>query len=300
MQLSPIIVFAYKRPNELMQTLTSLKANYLSAQSDLYIFVDGPKRPEDKEKVEAVKQIVDKIDGFKNIYRAYSEKNHGLASSVIKGVSEVIEKHGTVIVLEDDLITSPNFLDYMNKCLKEYGENRKVFSITGYSFPFSRPENYNYDAYFFPRTGSWGWATWRDRWEKVDWSVLDYERFIKDPDQRRDFNFGGIDRVRMLKRQQNGEVDSWAIRFCYSQFKNQALTVHPAISKVQNIGFYTNDGTHTNVYNRYTTVLDSGESTEFCLPKDLSLNLHYVKQFQSRFHLLLRAWNKLKTISGMR
>ncbi|RIV23425.1 glycosyltransferase [Fibrisoma montanum] len=299
-KLAPIVLFAYKRPAELEQTIAALKDNHLAKESELYVFVDGPKRPEDLPKVTAVRQLVSNLSGFKAVNVTISDKNRGLARSVIEGVTHVLNKHRQVIVLEDDLITSPNFLNYMNQCLQHYIHNKTIFSITGYSFPFRKPVDYTYDAYFFPRTGSWGWATWADRWQLVDWNVSDFDQFMRDPVQRRAFNQGGDDRVRMLQRQQNGEMDSWAIRFCYSQFKNKALTVYPTISKVNNIGFYTNDATNTNVFNRYTTVVDKGEQHMFALPDAISLHPQLVAQFRNRFSLSVRIWNRLKTYAGMR
>ncbi|WP_332367823.1 hypothetical protein [Spirosoma telluris] len=154
---APIVLFAFKRPNELQQTLTALQANYLADQSDLYVFVDGPRpgRTEELAKVEAVREVVDKLTGFRRIHRVYREQNTGCANSIIAGVTAVLQKHKSVIVLEDDIVTSRNFLDYMNQCLERYADTSTVFSIGGYTFPFPRPAGYESDVYFFGRTCAW-------------------------------------------------------------------------------------------------------------------------------------------------
>jgi len=297
--LAPIALFAYKRPDEVRQVLEALQANHLAADSELYIFSDGPRSPADADKVEAVRAVLDTATGFRAVHRQYAETNNGLAKSIITNVTALLEKYRSVIVLEDDLLTSPNFLDYMNQCLQRYQGNPQVFSITGYSFPIDRPISYLADAYAFPRTGSWGWATWSDRWQQADWAVSDYTAFRADPVRQQQFNQGGSDRVRMLRRQQEGEINSWAIRWCYSQFKAGGFTIYPTESKIQNIGFST-ESTNTNVFNRYRTRLDTGAQRTFMLPDNIEPTAYYTRQIQHQFSLRVRLFNRLKTYAGLR
>lgn len=231
---APIILFGFKRPYELGLTIDALKANYLAAESDLYVFVDAATKPADVPKVAQVRELLDGVTGFKTIYRHYAETNIGCADSIIRGITHVLSRHPSAIIVEDDLITTPNFLDYMNQCLDFYANKPKVYSIAGYTFPFQRPAGYAFDSYFVPRHSPWGWATWADRWQSIDWTVADYEDFKQDKERQKAFMQGGADLVRMLRRQIEGEIDAWDIRFCYSRFKANGLTIYPTISKVQN------------------------------------------------------------------
>jgi hypothetical protein len=295
-QIAPIALFAYKRPDELRRTLTDLQANYLAPETELYVFVDGPKNPPDLPKVEAVRAIIDSVTGFKAVHRYYADKNCGLASSIIAGVSRVMSVHGQAIVLEDDLLTSRNFLDYMNQCLREYKANKRVFSVSAYSFPFKKPDTYQYDGYMIQRPNSWGWATWADRWEKADWLVSDYKVFEKDDVAKKGFKQGGADLIGMLHKQQNKIIDSWYIRWCYSQYKSNGLTIYPVMSKIQNIGF-NEEATNTNIFNRYRTQVDEGLTRKFCLPVDAQSTPYYHRLNLNEYSLGVRLYNRIKTYS---
>lgn len=296
---APIVLFAYKRPAELKVTVQALRANYLASESDLYIFVDAPKRSTDASKVAEVHQILDELTGFRSIYRDYAKTNIGCADSIIRGISYVLERHPTAIVVEDDIVTSPNFLDYMNQCLRHYADKPKVYSISGYTMPFQRPPGYASDVYFIPRHSPWGWATWADRWHAVDWAMTDYPAFTTDRQQQKAFNQGGSDLVQMLRDQMEGRADAWDIRFCYNRFKADALSVYPLVSKVQNIGF-GEEATHTNIYNRYKTPLDDGSKRHFQLADDVVITDAYHRQTLDRYSVATRIFNKLKTYAGMR
>lgn len=292
--VAPIVLFAYKRPNEFAKTVRCLQQNELAPESELYIFVDGPKRPDDVRKVEETKAIAEAVTGFKQIKRMYAARNQGLANSVINGVTQVIRQHGSVIVLEDDLLTSRNFLSFMNQCLTAYAQQKQIFSVTGFSFPFDKPDGYTDDIYLFPRTGSWGWATWQDRWDTADWSVSDYDAFMQDKDRKAQFSSGGSDRVRMLRRWKQQQIDSWAIRWCYAQARVNGLTVYPTQSKIQNIGFSA-DSTHTNVYNRFRTTLDTGDQQVFRLPEHPVVSGYYLEQLKWQYSIPVRILNRLRT-----
>ncbi|GAB3893332.1 glycosyltransferase family protein [Spirosoma agri] len=294
---APVILFAFKRAHELQRTLAALQANYLAAQTELYVFVDGPRYAHEVGKVEAVRAVVDTIRGFKTIHRFYSRSNIGCADSIIAGVTQILQHHSTVIVLEDDIVTTPNFLNFMNQCLGHYAGVPNVFSIGGYTFPFRQPDDYAVDGYFFPRTCAWGWAIWADRWQGVDWALTDFDDFMADPIARRQFNAGGSDRVRMLQRAKSREIDAWDIRLCYSAFKAGGLTIYPTVSKVLNIGIDSPDSTTEIVYDRYRPVLDSGQQTQFTLPKQVQPHPTYDRRFRWKFSVPVRAWNKLLTYS---
>ncbi|SOD78849.1 glycosyltransferase family protein [Spirosoma fluviale] len=294
---APVVLFAFKRPHELKQTLVALCANRLASETDLYVFVDGPRRDDEVAKVKAVHTIVDSITGFKSVHRMYSETNIGCANSIIAGVTKVLTQHPAVIVLEDDIVTTPNFLDFMNQSLAQYADSVDVFSVGGYTFPFKRPAGYTADGYFFQRTCAWGWAIWADRWQQVDWELADFEEFINNPQARKQFNAGGSDRVRMLKRARNLAIDAWDIRLCYNEFKVGGYTIYPTVSKTVNIGVDSPDSTTEVVYDRYKPVLDDGLQYQFNLPQQVQVHSHYGRQFRWKFSIPVRAYNKLLTYS---
>ena len=244
--LSPIVLFVYKRPWHTQQTIEALKQNQLADQSELFIFSDAAKSDKDKESVNAIRQYIDSIEGFKSVTIYKSEHNQGLAKSVISGVSKVLNAYGKAIVLEDDLITSPYFLNYMNRVLNIYQNQQQIFSISGFNYPtevFTLPHYYEYDVYLNYRSCSWGWATWKNRWDKADWKVSDYKKFIGSRRAKKSFNRGGDDLTDMLKDAMNGVTDSWALRWAYTHYKYNAYTVYPRFSYISNIGF-DDSGTH--------------------------------------------------------
>ncbi len=293
-QNAPILLFCYKRLDSLQQTVSALKKCVFASESELYVFSDGAKAEKDKQPVEEVRAFIKDITGFKKVIIKESERNRGLASSIIEGVTDVLKFSERVIVLEDDLIVSTNFLAYMNQGLEYYTNHSKVYSIAGYTIPMKVPGGYPYDVYFLPRASSWGWATWKNKWEDIDWSVSDFAEFSSNKESIRQFNKGGSDMFAMLKKQMNGEIDSWAIRWCYHQYKTQTYSAFPVSSMVQNIGF-TSDATNTYVYNRYQTTLDSGSALKFNFPDDIELNPFFLAQFQHFYSKYARAVSKIKT-----
>lgn len=298
--IAPIALFAYKRPAELKKTLAALQANHLASESDLYVFVDGPRSDKDVTKVEQVRQLVQEITGFKQVYRFINGYNIGCADSIIKGVSQVLQNSPTVIVVEDDIVTTPNFLDFINQSLNYYAHDERVFSIGGYTFPFKKPDGYQADGYFFGRHCAWGWGIWADRWKQIDWEIKDFKQFMNDSEQRRAFNRAGKDMVRMLRKTMEGELDAWDIRVCYNIFKKGKQTLYPTVSKVENIGFYSADGMNTNVYNRFKTVLDLGNKRKFLFTNQVNEEDLFVQQFRRKYSLRVRILARLLTYAGIR
>ena len=296
---APILFFAFKRPIETQAALRALQANHLASQSDLYVFVDAPRRPSDEDKVAEVHNVLDAATGFRTIHRDYAKANIGCADSIIRGVSMVLAQHPSAIIVEDDLVTAPNFLDFMNQCLVKYERNRRIYSVAGYTLPFERPSGYTADAYAIQRHSPWGWGTWADRWQSIDWDMTDYPAFAKDPKQQKAFKQGGSDLVGMLRDQMEGRSDAWDIRFCYNRFKGDGLSVYPTTSKVQNIGF-GEDATHTDIFNRYKTVLDDGSQRIFDLPDLSQTTDYYHRRTLRHYSVPVRIYNRLKTIAGMR
>lgn len=281
MNLAPIVLFVYNRPKHTQRTINALKRNDLAKESELFIFSDGEKNQEDKQKVQEVRGIIKNSNGFKNIEIYESKINKGLANSVIDGVTKIINEYGRVIVLEDDLITSKIFLNYMNEALNFYEDNKNIWSISGYNLPIKIPEDYDCDVYLAYRANSWGWGTWKDRWINIDWEIKDFDEFIYDKSKQKLFNRGGSDMSRMLKNQMNGQIDSWAIRWCYNQFKANSYTIYPVKSKVKNIGM-DGSGEHCGFSDKYDVTLDD-EDYDVEFSRELELNNEILQNFKQHY-----------------
>ncbi|MEJ7683897.1 MAG: hypothetical protein WKG06_39770 [Segetibacter sp.] len=177
--LAPILLFTYKRLDTLKSSVAALQQNYHASESELFIFSDAAKTPHDEIEIANVRSFIKNINGFKNVSIIEANKNRGLANSIISGVTQIIQEYEKVIVLEDDLVTSPNFLNYMNQALSAYKDNLRVFSIAGYTIPVTILNDYQFDTYFLPRASSWGWATWKNRWVGIDWKMSTFMQLKK-------------------------------------------------------------------------------------------------------------------------
>ena len=292
MRYAPIIIFAFNRLDSLKNSIASLLYNLESADSDLFVFVDGAREQKDgeKEKVRAVQEYVKSISGFKSLNYTFSPENKGLGASIIAGVTEVISKYGRAIVLEDDLLVQPNFLAFINQGLEKYQYEGKIFSICGYTNKISVPCTYFEDAYVCTRSSSWGWATWADRWNSVDWVL---EPFAQYESQKSAFNkWGGSDCFGMLKGWHEGRNKSWAIRFCFSQFLQDKLSVFPVKSLVSNDGF-DGSGTNCKKWSRFEFELEKSGKKNFEWPNSMKMNKRIAKRALSYNSLTIRAFSKI-------
>ena len=246
---APIILFSYNRPQYLRVTLEALSKNYEAQFSTLYIYCDGPKpnaSDEDLRKINEVRTIAKSRKWCLENIIIEREKNMGLSKSVIAGITELLDKQDKVIVLEDDLETSPYFLNYMNTALEVYKNEENVISIVGFNYPLAF-ENLEKETYFIKNADCFGWATWKRGWAffEADASVL-IEK-IESNNATKEFNFNNnYPFMKMLKSVTLGKVDSWAIRWYASSFVNRKLTLFPKRSLVRNIG---NMGTHIKADN---------------------------------------------------
>jgi len=281
--LAPVVIFVYARPEHTIKTVESLAKNMFADETDVYIFSDGAKSERVQPAVDAVRAYIDTLGQrmlFKSVTVTKTGKNNGLANSVITGVTEVIRKHGKVIVVEDDLISSLDFLQYMNCALDFYRSDIRIWSICGYTFRIQFPRDYTADVYLSYRGGSWGWATWLDRWHTVDWQVKDYHEFRASKRRRTQFNRGGRDMCEMMDNQMRGIIDSWAIRWCYAQSKRDMLTVYPRTSRIANIGL-DGSGTHSGVAPEFVVSLQADiKPVHF---EAVQLDERIVSQFCDRF-----------------
>lgn len=295
--LAPIILFAFNRMHPLQRLIESLKKNPLAKDSDLIIFVDGCRNQKDEIAVNEVRNYVNKIDaGFKTITIHISHSNKGLSQSIISGVSAVIQEYGKAIILEDDLICTPNFLAFMNQGLECYKDNHHIFSICGYGLKIKRPRDYMHEVYLYGRSSSWGWATWADRWKQVDWEITDWDSFHQDKQKQQEFNKNGSDMYTMLKAYMEGRNNSWAIRFCYTQFKLKKYAVCPIFSKIDNEGF-GEQATHCKQsYSRFKIDIDKSNKQFFNFPKKIEPNKPIEKECYKYHSISSRVYSKLRLL----
>lgn len=275
--LAPIIVFNYNRADHSIRTWEALSKNVYAKDSELFLYCDGPKANATEEQRNKVTEVhaaalqyaeVAKKQGlYKDVHVVCAEQNKGLANSIIGGVTDVINKYDRVIVLEDDLLTSPYFLKYMNEALDFYKSRPGVMSISANRPPVNKmtiPADYPYDVFASLRSYSTGWATWKDRLNRVDWSMDYLNDFLSRPEQVEAFNRGGDDMTEMLCMQRDGKIDSWAIRFSFAHFKEHCVAILPCVPYVDNIGF---DGTGihsgTNELDFRNDILQAPENPRF-------------------------------------
>ncbi|CDF22507.1 putative uncharacterized protein [Prevotella sp. CAG:617] len=246
--LAPILLFAYNRPRHLQHTVEALAHNPLAQESELFVFSDGARTEDDREDVELVRSYIHTIEGFKTVHRIERDRNYGLAANIIDGVTDIVNRYGRVIVLEDDLVTAPGFLQFMNDALDTYADEPRVGHIQAYDFTQNPrlPE-----TFLIKFTGSWGWATWQRAWQHFnpDGQYLLNELHRRHLTRRFDFN-GKYGFTRMLRHQVEGKNNSWAIRWNASLFLQDILSLNVGRSLVQNEGF-DGSGTHCGADHLY-------------------------------------------------
>ncbi len=278
---APVALFVYNRLDTLQETLKSLQADPLASSSDLHVFSDGPKSQEDAAKVEAVRAFLKTVSGFRSVAVHEKPANAGLAGSIIAGVSEMTDKFGRVIVLEDDLVCSPHLLKFMNDALDLYESTPEVISVCAYTHPLGveLPE-----TFLLPGADCWGWATWKDRWTLFNPDGAELLRLLKSRRLLKTFNYNSspiISNTSALKAQIAGRNNSWAIRWHASAVLNERLSLFPGRSLVVNIGC----GSGTNCKLKHDCFTGELSKTPV-VPKLLPLAYdRRILKTVSRFHL---------------
>ena len=248
MKNAPIAFFCFNRADKTKIVLEALLLNDLAQDSEIFIFCDGPRNIKDLAAIKSVREVVDSLSGFKKIHVTKREVNHGSQFSIIFGIQSVLENHDSVIVVEDDIIAAKDFLNFTNRSLDFYQGEKDVWCVSGFNYPknlIKFPENYSDDVFFVQgKSSSWGWGTWRDRWQKIDFEIKDYAEFAKNKKLIKAFNRAGGNMFDMLRLQKENRINAWDIQMSYSMFKNSGYTVHSSKPLTKNIGF-DSSGTHT-------------------------------------------------------
>ncbi len=275
--LAPIALFTYNRPGHLLQCLKSLRENELASKSILYVYSDGKKdgaSSEEIKKIEACREIARQELWCKEVIVIEQTENLGLARSVILGVTEVINKHGKIIVLEDDLIVSTSFLSFMNECLDAYSGIENIYSVNGFMFPIDIHER---STFLLPYTSTWGWGTWKNKWAAFNSEINEEDKHIIASDHllKKRFDLSDYDYTSMLAYKNN----SWGIKWYYSVFIRNGLNIFPTRSLVNHTG---NDGSGTN-HTRESDPFAFDKNTSVTPKIENKLNLKYLSLYQSFF-----------------
>ena len=252
MSLAPIVLFVYKRLWHTQQTVEALKLNNLASKSELFIFSDAEKNESAIIEVAKVREYIKTISGFKKITIIERNQNYGLAKSFIDGTSEILGCYPKMIGLEDDNVSSPYFLQFMNDALDMYEEDENVICISGYSFP---TKNILPETFFLKGADTWSYATWKRGWELFENDADKLLKQIELKGLQRKFDYNGTyPFTKMLKNQVSGKIDSWGIRWYASAFVNNKFNLYPGKPLIKNIGL-DNSGTHCDLSNYYDVIL---------------------------------------------
>ncbi|HYA42159.1 MAG TPA: glycosyltransferase [Syntrophobacteraceae bacterium] len=238
---APVALFAYNRPDHLRRTVEALAKNDLASETRLIVFSDGNRSEADARAVAEVRKYLAGASSFESVTVHERPRNFGLADSIVDGVTSTMELYERVIVLEDDILTSPVFLSYMNDALERYANEQKVMHITGYMFDIDwkgLPE-----TFFMRQSSCLGWATWKRAWKHFHRNGADYINRFTPVDIHR-FNLdGAYDYWSQLLANYQGTMKTWAVFWYACVFSKGGLCLHPRTSLVEHIG---NDGSGTN------------------------------------------------------
>lgn len=298
--LAPILLFVYARADHTKRTLEALAANDLAKHSDLIVYADAPRNDSEQAVVKEVRSIVKFAHGFRSITVIERRKNFGLARNIIEGVSEACNRYGRVIVLEDDLVTSPGFLTFMNAALDRYHDDKQVWHISGWNYPMD--SNELGDAFFVRVMNCWGWATWVDRWQHYEKNT---NKLITEFDngmiRRFDLEDSGVFWSQVLQNKQ-GRLNTWAIYWYATIFKQSGLCLNPSISYIHNIGL-DGSGTHGSKQREEHTTVALNLKLQLNFPELIVENEMAIKkiiQFYQRMkpNLMRRIVRKLSSWFG--
>ncbi len=285
MNCAPIVMFVYNRADHFIQTYNALAACKEAKDSELFIFSDGAKNEAAKEKVDQVRAAVrekETAGDFKGVTVTESPVNKGLAASVIAGVTDIIEKHGRVIVVEDDCVVSPHFLKFMNMALDYYEDNKNIGAIASYVPQIALPSDYTADVFAAYRSCSCTWAAWKRSWQGVDWELENMSDFYKSPALIKKLNSNGSDRFIRLYRQTKGNGSSWSVRFGAHLVKKDLLTVYPRYSYISNIGC-DESGVHSKSDDAEKMRVDLSKAIENPVLTDVSVDSRIQKTMKKHY-----------------
>lgn len=258
-----IAVFCYKRAGKLKASMDALLKNPECCSMNVHFFCDGHKNENDRQGVLDTRAYIDTIAGFKHVYKHFKERNVSTGPNFKEGLTYMCHNYKQFIVVEDDLVVTPNYIKYLLDALEFYKNQKSIFCITGYCFPIEKNSDYTYDTIIHNRFSSYGWASWSDRVQNVKFDKDELKQLMKtSPDFKRRLNSEGYDLYRMLVKQVEGRISTWDIQMQVHIAEHGLKVVYPIISKTTNIGF-DNESTNTFGVDFLKTVLDTGDRRTF-------------------------------------
>ena len=274
--MAPVLIVTYDRLEHLKKAIASLRSNIYAEQTDLFIASDYQRTDAEANKVAAVRSYLKGIDGFKSVTVFAREKNLGVVDNSNLALQVIFDKFDRFIIMNDDLVTAPGFLKFTNEAFERYGDNERVFSITGYCPPIHIPSTYRYDAFFLGRMSAWGCGMTKDRYDSVrEITREEFDEFEANKKLSRAFvEAGGEDLLVMLKDVAYGSLEAWDVRCMYTQFMKNQYTVYPAQSLILNIGF-DGSGMHCGKSDRFNVALS--DKTAFSFPERVVVDQRIVK-----------------------
>lgn len=269
------LLFTYNRRRHTEIVLRKLRQN-INHPEKLFIFQDGLRESEDAEEWNKVNQFIKRVD-WCDTEIIVSEYNKGLAASIVAGITYVFKEYDAIIVLEDDCIPAPSFINFMRQCFEKYQHDKRVYSVSGYAYPISLAKQ-TYDIYGCGRISSWGWGTWRDRWEyyKKDYELV--RKMKQEKTASRNLAIWGTGLEDMLVGNIRGICDTWAAFWALNVIAKGGVCVNPYKSLIRNIGF-DGSGVHCSVTDRYDVELDETEKVTFNLPNEICISDEVTEAF---------------------
>lgn len=296
-QLAPVVLFVYNRPQHTQRSISALLKNSLADQTDVIIYSDAAKTDEQDSQVEAVRHYIMNVGGFRSIKIIERSHNFGLANSIIEGVTKACEDYGKVIVLEDDLETSPHFLSYMNDALDHYADTEEVMHISGCSYPIRPIESQ--DTYFLQVPLCWGWATWKRAWDSFERDMTIMDEFSAEIIRTFDFD-DSYPYWTQLELNRDGKIQTWFVFWYAKIFSMAGLCLFPARSLVRNVGF-DSSGVNCDATDVYDVTLSSEPVSIRTIPLGLNAEAYerhvaYFKRIQPSG--LVRFVGRLRRLSN--
>lgn len=236
---APVVMIAYNRPDLIRWTMNNVALADGAANHEIFMFIDGPRNEDDELKQELIYSSVisyqARLPRLKVIRRG---RNYGCRGNIVDAISQIISKYGRAIIVEDDILVSRTFLDYMDEALSFYENDKRIWSINAYQSPVLQiPSDYPHDVYLNPVNMCWGWGTWADRWGQVDFDLKDWGAMRNDPDMIMKLNKAGRHLRGMIERQYAGQLKTWDVQCAYHVVKNGLMSIEPKYQLSKNIGF---------------------------------------------------------------
>lgn len=291
MEISPVVLFVYNRLEHTKKVIDALSKNRDAEITNLIVYSDGSKGYHDNNVVNEIRTYLKSISQFKSVSLNFREKNFGLFQNIKLGLTDVFNNYNSVIVLEDDLVPSLNFLSYMNSGLNFYKEKKNIGAISAFQFPIIEEIKIEEDIYLHPRFSCWGWATWKDRWDSWEWHLPERKTFLKKREPLKSLHAVSNDLPELILDKIDRLNSSWSVYVCYEFVRKNLLCVYPTISKIQNIGF-DGSGIHSLRDNSFSVNLDSGNKFVFKFTNEIN------KSFERAHYQYFRnSWKrKLKNL----